>query len=235
MMNQTTLIRELEIDLGYKFTDLEIDHDEIINIIKLKTLPTFSKYFPYQTRITIDAQKDLVPGYNNRYYLRADTDIMNVNRLVTNNAKMDASGSGLTGAAMRPGYDYGLSNFFERQIQADLASASNPVTFMFYPPNQIEIYPSFIAGLVELNVVHDITLHTVPMNMKEYFMQLALADVKTALYQIRNRFNNMQTSFGTLDLFIDELQSGKDERNELIEKFKNASIKTARRKKLWIR
>ena len=160
---------------------------------------------------------------------------MNINRLVTNNAKVDASSSGLTGVAMRPGFDYGLSNFFERQIQADLASASNPVTFMFYPPNQIEIYPSFINGLVELNVVHDETLHTIPMNMKEYFMQLALADVKMALYQIRNRFNNMQTSFGTLELFIDDLQTGRDERNELIEKFKNSSIKTARRKKLWIR
>ena len=235
MMNQTILIRELEMDLGYKFTDLEIEHDAILEIIKIKTLPTFSKYFPYQTRITIDREKDLVPGYSNRYYLKTDSEIMNINRLVTNNAKVDASSSGLTGVAMRPGFDYGLSNFFERQIQADLASASNPVTFMFYPPNQIEIYPSFINGLVELNVVHDETLHTIPMNMKEYFMQLALADVKMALYQIRNRFNNMQTSFGTLELFIDDLQTGRDERNELIEKFKNASIKTTRRKKLWIR
>lgn len=235
MMNQTILIRELEMDLGYKFTDLEIEHDEILEIIKIKTLPTFSKYFPYQTRITIDREKDLVPGYSNRYYLKTDSEIMNINRLVTNNAKVDASSSGLTGVAMRPGFDYGLSNFFERQTQADLASASNPVTFMFYPPNQIEIYPSFINGLVELNVVYDETLHTIPMNMKEYFMQLALADVKMALYQIRNRFNNMQTSFGTLELFIDDLQTGRDERNELIEKFKNASIKTARRKKLWIR
>ena len=106
---------------------------------------------------------------------------------------------------------------------------------MWYPPNQIEIYPSFITGLVELNIVHDDTLHTIPLNMKEYFVQLALADVKTALYQIRNRFNNMQTSFGSLELFIDDLQTGKDERNELIEKFKIASMKTARRKKLWIR
>lgn len=198
-------------DLGYKFTDLEIEHGEILEIIKIKTLPTFSKYFPYQTRITIDREKDLVPGYSNRYYLKTDSEIMNINRLVTNNAKVDASSSGLTGVAMRPGFDYGLSNFFERQIQADLASASNPVTFMFYPPNQIEIYPSFINGLVELNVVHDETLHTIPMNMKEYFMQLALADVKMALYQIRNRFNNMQTSFGTLELFIDDLQTGRDE------------------------
>lgn len=235
MLNQTTLIRELEMDLGYKFTDLEITHDEIMDIVKIRTLPTFSKYFPYQTRITIDRYKDQVPGYSNRYYLNTDYDIMNVNKLVTNNAKMDASGSGLTGVAMRPGYDYGLSNFFERQIQADLSSASNPITFMWYPPNQIEIYPSFITGLVELNVVHDDTLHTIPLNMKEYFVQLALADVKTALYQIRNRFNNMQTSFGSLELFIDDLQTGRDERNDLIEKFKIASMKTARRKKLWIR
>lgn len=97
MMNQTILIRELEMDLGYKFTDLEIEHDEILEIIKIKTLPTFSKYFPYQTRITIDREKDLVPGYSNRYYLKTDSEIMNINRLVTNNAKVDASSSGLTG------------------------------------------------------------------------------------------------------------------------------------------
>ena len=119
MLNQTTLIRELEMDLGYKFTDLEITHDEIMDIVKIRTLPTFSKYFPYQTRITIDRYKDQVPGYSNRYYLNTDYDIMNVNKLVTNNAKMDASGSGLTGVAMRPGYDYGLKDKF-RQIYHQL-------------------------------------------------------------------------------------------------------------------
>lgn len=57
MLTQTNVINSIELGLGYRFTDLEITHDEIMEIIKLVTIPEFSKWFPHQERVVIDRRK----------------------------------------------------------------------------------------------------------------------------------------------------------------------------------
>ena len=44
MLNATTIIRRLEKKLGFRFMDLELSHEEIIENIKDETLKVFSKY-----------------------------------------------------------------------------------------------------------------------------------------------------------------------------------------------
>ena len=234
MLNQTKVIRYIEMELGFKFTDLEISHEEMIDVIEMRTLPTFSKYFPYQKRHVISRSEDLVKNYRNRYHIKIDEEIINVNKVINVNNRSYVADN--VNATPHPAYGQGLGSFLERQVISDLASGStNPVTWQYYHPHMIEITPNLGEKiLVEMNVVHPTSFITIPTNMEEVFLELASIDVRAALFPMRNRFNNMETTFGTLDLFIESLESARDERKELVERMQGSAGKTGRRKKLWI-
>lgn len=234
MLSQSSLIQNIELDLGFKFTDLEITHDEIMKIIELRTLPEFSKYFPNQERININSERDRVPGYSNRYYIKTEGEVININRVIGGNR--GGLGDIIVGNP-GPHASMGSGNFLDRQIAADLASQMNPNTWTYHHPSMIEFAPNYMAGnmyIIVCNVIHSKHLTTVPTNMQDYFIRLASCDVRASLYLIRNRFSNLQTSFGSIELFIDDLSSAKDERLELIELFRMNSSKSPSRKRLWI-
>ena len=232
MLTQTTLLQNIELDLGYKFTDLEITHEEIMDIVTLRTLPEFSKYYPWQVRLRVDKKEDLVPGYTNRFYLRSDHEILNVNRVIGNSTN---SIDTITVGTPRPTGSSG-SSLYEADAYATMTGFSNVNTFQYIHPGMIEFAPNSSSNyIIVCNVVHDKSLITVPLNMQDYFRQLAVLDVKTALYLIRNRIVNLQSTLGSIELFLDDLASARDERRDLIERLANSTIKTARRKKVIIR
>lgn len=235
MLTESSLLQNIELDLGYKYTDLEITHEEIMNIIKLRTLPDFSKYYPYQERIRINSKEDIVEGYVNRYYLKTDNEIMNINRVIGN----ARSGFGdIVVGTPNPTSGYGIGgSLIEGDAFATLQGFTNPNTYQYIHPGMIEFTPNFNNAdyyLVVCNVVHPSNLTTIPSNMQDHFRTLATLDVKSSLYLIRNRFANLQNNFGSIELFVDELSSARDERKEFIEFLSNNTIKTAHRKKLFI-
>lgn len=237
MLNQTTLLQNIELDLGYKFTDLEITHEEIMDIIKLRTLPEFSKYYPFQERVRIVKETDKVDGYTNRFYLRTDHEIININRVVgmsTANGLNDiVVGTPSPMASVAPG-----ASLYEMDAYATMQGFTNVSTFQYIHPGMLEVAPNPSMTsyyIVVCNVVHDESLLTIPLNMQDYFRQLAVLDVKAALYLIRNRIVNLQSSLGSIELFIDDLSSARDERRDLIERFSADTIKSSRRKKIFIR
>ena len=89
--------------------------------------------------------------------------------------------------------------------------------------------------MIQINTVHPDHFGTIPLNMREYFLKLALYDVEIMLYHIRRRFQSLQTTFGEMELFVDELAEAEDKKKELLEeKFLVNSIKSSNRKKLII-
>lgn len=245
-INQTTVLRHIQRRLGYKFSDLELSPDEIIETITEETLPVFSKYFPYIDRIRVgDEQR--VPGYSNIFYLKSsfDTDIINVNRVVgLDLINSTGGGNGVDGNLMfatpRAGSQFsaGGNNPIDNQLMTDLLSMqSNPAVFQFYAPDRIEIKPNYSSisqFLIELNSVHPNSMITIPTNLRREFMNLAYADVCESLYPIRMRFENLQTTFGSMNLFTDQLNEGMQSRQEIMEKFQESLIRNGKRKKLWI-
>ena len=235
MLNQTTLIQNIELDLGYKFTDLEISHEEIMDIVHLRTLPEFSKYFPFQERLRVDPEKDKVPGYTNRFYLRTDHEILNINRIIGNSHK-NALSDVVVGTPSPWMSLSGGASLYEMDAYNTMGGFTNVHTYQYIHPGMIEFAPNASASyIISCNVVHDKSLITIPSNMQDYFRQLAVLDVKSALYLIRNRIANLQSSLGAIELFIDDLASARDERRDLIERLAASTIKTARRKKVVIR
>lgn len=234
MLNSTEVIQYIEKNLGFQLTDLELTHDEIINNIRKDSLRTFSKYFPNTERVRV-GKEDLVEGYQNMYYLNTETDCVNVNRVIHSsllgaNAVTDM----LHPTAMAMMYGDPIS----RQLESDVVSTTkNPVTFVYYHPNKVEITPMTYATdhfIVVCNTIHADHFGTIPENLREVFLDLCLYDTQMSLYAIRSRFNNLQTTFGSIELFLDELREARDRRKELIEVMYRDSIKSARRKKIII-
>ena len=235
MLTPTHVINYIEKCLGFQFTDIELTHDEILENIRRDTLVTFSKYFPYQERLLIDSEKDLVPGYVNRYYLKCESEVLNVNRIIG----LGTMGSDAIAAFIHPSaMAQMMGDPISLQMSADILSLTkNPITFVYYHPNQVEIAPNYAMSnnyIVMCNTVHHNHFGTIPTLLERDFLDLAYCDTAMILYSIRKRFNNMQTSFGSMELNLDDLSEAKEKRNELIEKMTSSSLRYSKRKKIII-
>lgn len=234
MLNATIIIRRLEKKLGFRFMDLEISHDEIIDNIKDETLRTFSKYFPYQETCVIDPKNKVEP-YDNRFYLHTQNECLGINRLI---------GGSLLGANYVTGLlhpiaaDMLLGDPISRQLNIDLMSfTSNPITTKYIEPGMIEIAPIYNniqSYIVVVNVVHPDHFGTIPINLEDQFMKYALADTQSTLYTMRTRFSSINTPYGNIELFLDQFQGAEDVKTQLEEQWRVNSHKNSKRKKMWI-
>lgn len=234
MLNATIIIRRLEKKLGFKFMDLEISHEEIIENLKDETLRTFSKYFPYQETCVVDPANRVEP-YDNRFYLKTQNECININRLI---------GSSLLGANYVTGLlhpiaaDMLLGDPISRQLNIDLMSfTSNPITFNYVEPGMIEITPIYNnvrSYIVVVNTVHPDHFGTIPINLEDEFMKYALYDTQATLYSMRMRFANIQTPYGNIEMFLDNFQNAEENKNQLEEKWRTNSHKNSKRKKIFI-
>jgi hypothetical protein len=113
-----------------------------------------------------------------------------------------------------------------------------PTTIQYFPEdNSLEIYPdTYTKGtvLVELNCVHLNDFSTIPLNMRDEFLKLCLYDTQEVIYHMRKRFSNLQTSFGNIELFIDDLQDAPSKKEELLERWKANYFKSPKRKKIYV-
>lgn len=230
MLNSTKIIRYIEKNLGYKFTELELTPEDILEDLRTYTLKTYSKYFPYITSVNIkDANK--VDDKCNKMCLNTEgLEIMSINRLITGNMEyIDPS------IVTRPSFQ---PDMFSSIASMDMYSmVRNPITFRFYPPDVMEVYPAVLGmanACIYVNCVHPEHFGTIPANMEEQFLKLALLDVKMSLYQIRHRFSSLETPYGSIELFIDDLQEAESKKDELIEYWRKMSPKQANRKRLYI-
>jgi hypothetical protein len=230
MLSSTYIIRFIEKKLGYKFNELEITHDEILENIQEESLITFSKYYPYQVMETIDDSQK-VEDTANEYYINTDFEILGV-------AKLYDNFSMYVDVGLMPNNIRQMADPMSRQFMADATSINrNPLVYQFNHPNTITVMPALYMlkqAKVKLNCVHPNHFGTIPTNLQDEFLKLALYDTKESLYQIRHRFANLQTAFGNIELFIDDLAEASDKKQELLENWRKNFAKQSNRKKLYI-
>lgn len=230
MLNTTKVLRHIEKKLGFKFTDLEIDENEIMDEIRQNTLRVYSKYYPYITRVDITTQEK-IDGKINRFIIDPQgLEIMSMNRLILGNMEyIDPS------IITRPNYQ---ADIFSTITANDMMSmVRNPITFNFMEPNILEVYPSVIGltnVMLFVNAVHPEHLGTIRANMEDQFLKLAYLDIADMLYMIRARFANMTTPYGNIELMVDRLQDAADKREELLQEWRRQSNKNANRKRIFI-
>jgi hypothetical protein len=233
-LTSTSLIRWIGLELGITHSFLEISTDFMLDVIRLQSLPEFSKYYPAIFRFTMDTSlpETRLEGRNTAFRIPAGImepeKILGVTRVISDVVY-----------GTREGFLYGHDiNVFDRQIRADIASvASLPTTFKYIQPNIIEVYPHNLflrKFLVELKVMHNENFFTIPKNLETEFLKLALIDVKRSLYNIRKNFPSISTAFGNLEFDMDSVQGMEDKRNELLEIWSKEFYKSATRKRIWI-
>lgn len=232
-LNSTSILRYIEKRLGYKFEDLEIDSEDIIENIYQESLPTFSKSFPYMVRHLINPYNDLVPTFKNRYYIKLEEPFIcfGINKVFLSN---DMIGDDLVGMQT-----INTGSSYQSQLMADMISACRvPVTFDYFnEDNSVEIYPNSITNakiLTECKCVHFKDFSTIPFTLMEEFKKLAFYDTEIALLPLRKRFSNLSTAFGNIELFIGELEEADSKRTELLELWRKNFAKSSKRKKIYI-
>lgn|GEM_PF-2390562 len=233
MLSPTKVLRNVEKKLGFKFNELELDAEEMMDNIRDETLPVFSKYFPFQEKIKL-TREDGIEGERGLYYIKSEFEIINVNRIISNGGYNTAIDNGRLIPRISSNYEDPIGS----QLMADIQSmVQNPITHRFIYPNKVEIMPSGTdvnSLTIILNCVHPEHFGTIPVNLQDQFLKLALLDTQEALYQIRHRFANLRTTYGDIELFIDDLQNASDKKEELIETFKSSVIKNPHRKKIFV-
>lgn len=226
-LNATSILRHIERKLGASHHLLELSQDDIIDTVVQETLPTFSNYFPYFDQLNVNPGQDNVPGHMGWYFLRTEFEVLGVSKVLINYIE-----SGI------PNLSAYYSNPFDMQLLSDMESAVlNPTTFKYRAPDKVEIFPknTYIQSMyVEIKCIHPKHFQTIPMNLREEFLKLAHYDVCESLYPIRRRFQNIGTTFGSLDLFMEQLENAADKKEELLEKWKTNVLKNSNRKKLFI-
>jgi len=227
-LNPTVVLRHIERKLGASHHQLELSQEDIIQTVIDESLLTFSNYFPHFVKIEVNPEEDLVEGHNNGvYHLKTEHQVLGISKIFHNNTE-----SGL------PNISSYYGNPFDRQIQADMMSlVENPILFEYHAPNIFEVYPKSMYWrqfLVQCRVVHPAHMATIPLSMRDEFLKLALYDVQESLLKIRHHFSNINTTFGNIELFMQDLEEASQKRQELLELWRGNFAKSSKRKKIWV-
>lgn len=229
-MNASELLTSIKMDLGIYGLRLPFEDPDksIMDVIKLKTLRTFSTFLPHVRTLTFNLDTDLEmikEEYTESIYVIPDIysrDILYV-RNVTMQSKLLGNGF------ISPVFDGSIDTYnymMLTQASANLASvAAPPITFKFEPPNRLHLYNVATAYGeidVELAFVHADNLSTITQTSWESFYELALIDVKRFLYNTMKHYTEIQSAYGNINLKIDDWSNAESERKDLIEKMKDS-------------
>ena len=230
-ISPTDCLRYINRNLGAAMQVIELTEDEMMRIVFQESLPTFSKYFPWHYRLTINLNKNRVPGTRSKYFLN-DPEIDKVELLGVNKiflSTVSYTGHNLLSLTTNP---------MESQLLNDAVSASvTPITHQFFSPNILEIHP-YISGIheaiVEINAVHPTHMKTIPMGLREDFLKLCYLDVLVSLLPLRKRFESISSVYGDIRLFLDACETAVADRQSLLEKFQENILRDKDAKRIWM-
>jgi hypothetical protein len=229
MMNLSELFTSLKMDLGIYGISLPFeDENKVLHqTLKLKTIKTFSQFYPQILRLDMDLD-DLVclkSHYNESIYqlpdVFGDRQVMYVRKIEQKNKLL---GNGYVNPVLDDSLDM-YNSLMLGQAAANLTSAATPpFTFKFLAPNLLYLYNmSTMAGqlTIEFGLEHFDNLMSVPATSWESFYELALLDIKHFLYGVLKHYDEIETAHGRINLKIDDWANAQSERKDLIEKWRD--------------
>lgn len=204
--------------------------DKWIEPIRDDTIPDFSRFFPHQVRIMIDAKKE---NKKNGYYL-IDTDLLGGAEILgVKDIAWDVYGQcGLSQQSGVGMYDYlsaynnySMDDVMLLQARANMASVFNNSIFVeFEPPNKIKLQSAtsddITGGLeqipLDVFVHHPINLSTIPPTQMKAFEDLATSDVANFILPWLEQFDDLETVYASVNFKYDAIVSWADKREDII-------------------
>lgn len=230
-MNISELLTSLKMDLGIYGLRLPYENGDqaLMDVINLKTIKTFSTFYPHVVTKSVDLTTELEclkEEYTESIYripenIFGDREIMYIRTI---NMKSKLLGNGF----ISPTFDGSIETYnmlMQTQANANLASvAAPPITFKFEKPNKLYLYNVATAyGMIdiEFGIEHSANLATIPMTAWDSFYELALLDVKRFLFNTLKHYTELQTAYGNINLRIDDWSSAESDRRDLIERWRD--------------
>jgi hypothetical protein len=229
MMNVSELLTSIKMDLGIYGLALPFpdENKALYDTIKLRTLKTFSQFFPYIMRVDFNLNQLKVIKSDYAESIYEIPDIFGDKRIVYVR-KVDLKNKLIGNGYMNPVFDDSIdiyNSVMMAQARANLLSTiTPPFTFKFVQPNLLYLYNMSTFGAeitVEFGLEHSENLMTIPNSAWESFYELALLDIKRFLYNALKHYNELQTAYGTISLKIDDWANAESERKDLIERWRD--------------
>lgn len=228
-LTPTYLLNKVKRRLGIKTFILPMDDDELLEILYEDTLPLYSIYFPRSATIKMDlkncqrAQNKVIDNDSfgkKAYHLDlsnyGDLSIIDIEGIQT--AYNNINAFELDGYSHGSAYDMFMDAFQQATIESMVCTQP---TFIFEAPDILILdEPGYSFGSVvsiDFLLEHAKDLSTIKMTYIEQLSKLYRYDIQLALYPILKHMDKIETTFGTIDLKIDDWTDAESNRHELID------------------
>jgi len=231
MLNEALVLKYVKSELGFPFQPLEFEDKDILSHIQDFTIPTFSHYAPQKKRLNLNMQIEAnkVQGRQNEFYLfePEGVEILNVVDVYFNQSDLIIHGHPPIG----PMSQIGLRNW-ALDVHTSMTNkmfSTWDYTHEFYHPATLRISPNptptFSNCTVEYERMQPRDFRGVDNDLRELFLQLALADSMIRIGRLRRRYGDgqLRTPFGEIPLSSEILDEGKELRRDTIEKLERAT------------
>lgn len=227
MLTQSRVLNYIKDNLGFPFSHLEFDDDQLLDYFTTYSLREFSHYFPYveKTYINLQAEANQVPGITNEFYITSSYEILNVKEIYWTSSDLILFGHPPIGPLSQGELRNWILNVEQAMMVKQFSSYDR--TFEFRHPNIVRLSPvptnvSYVIAEIETMQPED--LSGVPNDLEHYILELGLADAMIRIGQVRLKYGgNLRTPFGEIPLNTEIYGEGKEKKRELVEKFERGS------------
>lgn len=229
MMNLSQLITSIKMDLGIYGLALPFENENQVlhEVLKLKTIKTFSIFAPYILKINMPLKdmEAIQSNFQESIYrlpdVFGDRQIVTIKSIKPWNKLM---GQGYVSTQFGGGVDL-YNDLMLGQANANIYStAMPPFTFSYEQPNIIHVYnldSMCNEIIIEIGLEHADNFATIPNTAWESFHELAVIDIKKFLYSSMKHYTEIQTAYGNISLKIDDWANADQERKDIIEKWRD--------------
>lgn len=115
-----------------------------------------------------------------------------------------------------------LSAIADIRLSAAVASTMGKApTFRFRPPDLIDIYNGWAGGIyeIEIGLMHDISLSTIPPTAFTHLLQLSVLDMEEYLYNKLKRIDNIDTGIGNIQLNLNSWEDAASRKADLLKEW----------------
>lgn len=233
MYSVSDMITIIKTELGIYGLSLPIENaDEfILKNIRLRTLRTFSTFFPNIIEMEIDLGRlrKISENYQESVYELpkeiAGREIMTIEKVDSNSRLLGGGYGEYLSPTLNPGMGT-YEDLMMAQANANLLSTlTPPMTFKFVKPNILHLFNMatvYNSVRITFGLLHSDNFATIPQTSWESFLELAIVDTKKLLYNMLKHYNQIESAYGTVDLKIDDWSNAESDRKEIIERFKDS-------------
>lgn len=221
MISADLVLDYVKMNLGVPLVTMEITDEDLISYYEKHVLPEFSKYVPDRTGYAVIDPKDsnVTTQWPNRFKIldAYGRDVISILNVIQGMSVLYAHGmpysSGFTQLGEVP--EYGLE--YVAGMTAYQFSAHH-VTWQYHHPNIVEIFPSEAAddGFT-IRYERSQEFASIPVEWDYEIKELCLGHTELLLAARRDKYTNLSTPFGDINLNADNLRSaGQQRRQEIL-------------------